>query len=99
MRLDQFETYFIDDIPVTADQIRPLLVPGTRVSTFENRDCWYFLRVTSVGADSEVGRVSAVDREDHLTRRQSTTKDWNSAHDRGQKYGRFESDGLIHSRR
>ena len=58
MRLDQFETYFIDDIPVTAEQIGPLLVKGARVSTFENRDCWYFLRVTSAGAGSETGRVT-----------------------------------------
>ena len=97
MKLDQFETYFIDDIPVPKEQIKPLLVPGASISTFENRDCWYFLRVSSAGAGSDTGIVTAVnDKTISLTRKQSTTGDWNNTFERNPEHGKIEEDGLIH---
>ncbi|MCG8586462.1 MAG: hypothetical protein MI757_17270, partial [Pirellulales bacterium] len=60
-RLDEFMTFYIDDIPVTADQIKPLLKVGTRISIFENRSFFYFLRVVTRGADNHVGYLKSID--------------------------------------
>ncbi len=56
-RLSEFMTYWIDDLPVTQEEILPLLVPGARVSLFENRSFFYFLRVATRSADYQVGFI------------------------------------------
>lgn len=58
--LDVFDSFYIDDIPVTKEQIKPLLVKGARISTFENRSTWYFLRVVTRNHASQVGFLTGL---------------------------------------
>ena len=41
--LNDFTSYFIDEIPVTREQFQKVLKPGLRMVTMENRDNWYFV--------------------------------------------------------
>jgi hypothetical protein len=58
--LDVFDSFYVDDIPVTKEQIKPLLVKGARISTFENRSSWYFLRVVTRNHASQVGFLTGL---------------------------------------
>jgi len=53
--LNQFRSYYIDDIPVTQEEILPLLKPGARISIMENRSFFYFLRVVTRAQEHKVG--------------------------------------------
>lgn len=59
--LDEFDTFYIDDIPVTQEQIKPLIVEGARISIFENRSSFYFLRVVTRAHDHKIGYLTKLE--------------------------------------
>ena len=40
--IDLFLSYYIDEVPVTKEQMLAVLQPGVRVATMENQGRWYF---------------------------------------------------------
>ncbi len=55
--LTDFSSYFIDDVPVTMEDMAKVLKPGLRVATFENRSPWYFLHAETRNPDSQTGTL------------------------------------------
>jgi hypothetical protein len=61
--LDRFLTYYIDEVPVSADQMRAVLRPGLRMVTMENRSRWYFLYISLRNQDSQIGYLEALGKQ------------------------------------
>ncbi len=73
--LNAFDVFYIDDIPVTQEEIAPLLIKGARISTFENQSSWYFLRVVTRAHHHKVGYMTQLEgNELTLARPQMGTK-------------------------
>lgn len=60
-RLTDFKSFFVDEVPVSHDQMAAVIKPGMRVTTFENRANWYFLRVETRNPESQMGTLTALD--------------------------------------
>ena len=59
-RLRDFKSWFVDEIPVTREQMMKLVKPGMRMTTFENRANWYFFRLEIRNNGSRTGRLESV---------------------------------------
>ena len=59
-RLRDFKSWFVDEIPVSREQMMEIVKPGMRMTTFENRANWYFLRLETRNPDSGMGRLKSV---------------------------------------
>ncbi len=58
--LTDFDSFFVDDVPVELEEMATLVQPGLRMATFENRSRWYFFRLTARNPDSQMGRLERV---------------------------------------
>jgi hypothetical protein len=59
-RLREFKSWFVDEMPVTREQMVKLVKPGMRMTTFENRANWYFFRLETRNTDSRMGRLESI---------------------------------------
>jgi len=59
--LPEFFTYYIDEIPVTQEQMRAFLKPGMQVCMMENRKREYFLYVSARGMGNQLGHLKQIE--------------------------------------
>ncbi len=59
--LNDFLTFYIDEVPVTKDQMKAYLKPGMRIALMANRKKWYFLHVTARSQRSQLGLIKKID--------------------------------------
>ncbi len=99
--LDGFESFFIDDIPVSQQDILPLLVEGARITTQENRGWYYYLRVRSRSAGNELGFLTETKTENNrqmvaIRRPQTKYRTLYSAGEDSIRKGARHVNGIIH---
>ncbi len=59
--LNSFLTYYIDEVPVTKEQMKAFLKPGMRMALMANRKRWYFLHVTARSQGSHLGMIKEIE--------------------------------------
>ncbi len=61
--MKNFLTYYLDEVPVTQEQMVAYLKPGMRVVMMENRSKMYFLYVSTRGQGNQIGNLKSFDPE------------------------------------
>ncbi len=65
-KISDYKTLFIDEVPVTPEQMAAILKPGMRGTMFMNRKFPYFLRIEARNPGSQIGHVAEVSKSgDH----------------------------------
>jgi len=73
--------WYIDETPVPYEAVRPFLVEGQRLASFENRSLFYFTQVPARNQESKLGFVNTVgDDFIIIERHQTNTSDWGETH-------------------
>jgi len=95
-RLREFRTYFIDEVPVSREQLAKVVKPGMRMITFENRAFWYFIRVETRNPGSQTGRLVSI--EDGVATLARPQHKYTHSYVKGEPTGgrRVEDDGKTH---
>jgi len=94
--LDKFVTYYIDEIPVTREQMKAYLTqnPKTQMAMIANRKIWYFLSVSDRNKGNQIGFLHSLkDKVMTLERPQIAAKSLGIYSRDG---GRKEKDGNTH---
>lgn len=93
-RLRDFASYFIDEVPVTREQMAAALQPGTRMVTMENRSVLYFLYITPRSQGNVIGLLKAIDGNTLTLERPQIGQSSIGVFERDG--GKKEADGQIH---
>jgi hypothetical protein len=92
--LDDFFTYYIDEIPVTKEQMVEKLRPGMQVAMMENRKREYFLYVSARGLGNHFGHLQRIDGNViTLDREQKGWRKDGGIHPTAQKGGEIDHTG------
>ncbi len=72
--LSEYFTYYIDEVPVTLEQMKAFLRPGMQVCMMENRKREYFLYVSARGMGNQLGHLKSIDGNQLILEREQ--KGW-----------------------